>query len=102
MSEALPTATVSAGMSWDQPPGDPIEDIRQLVESMKNQPYVPAQLLAKIVEWLPKQEDDGTWTHWRIQPDGVTFCLSRRAYDEIKKLPEGVDVYELLKGMADV
>ena len=96
--DELHSVTVASGMSWAQT-SDPIEDIRQLAESLKNQPYHPSQLLAKVVDWLPKQEPDGTWLHWQIQPDGFTLCLSQHAYDELKRLPEGVDAYGLLKGM---
>jgi hypothetical protein len=95
-----PAATISAGMPWNQPPGNPVEDIRALSESLKNQPYQPDQLLAKVVDWLPRKEPDGTWKHFEIR--GANLLLSQLAYDELKNLPEGVDSYGMLKGMVDV
>lgn len=89
-------------MNWNttQPTADQIkQDILAIIEESKR-PMRPASIILKVVDWLPKKRNDGTWMHW-MPLSGELVAISKRALAECRKLPEGTDWYPTLEGMKE-
>jgi hypothetical protein len=77
-----------------------IKDLMEAVKSSYAGYNQPSSVMVKVVDWLPKKLDDGTWMHWvPLRPELV--ATSKRAYAECSKLPDGVDWYTVLGRMVD-
>jgi hypothetical protein len=99
LRQEIPASTFTNTSAWPAQSSNLLEDIQRACEEIRKLPPVqPLPVFAKIVDWLPRTLEDGTVQHWTIQ-FGI-LCLSKRAHEELMKLPEGVDFYSTLRELS--